>query len=165
MSKNGLNLLRQRKDTYGDEFENHLFDQYKLYVEMADRISARRMLANSFFVGVHTTLTVAFTVLLKEDMLKPAWIIFVPFVALMLFCYVWWRVVRSYRQLNSGKYKIVLALEQMLPVAPYDEEWIALGEGKDAKLYRPLTDVERLVPWCFALLYFLLASIFTLMSK
>ena len=49
---------------------------------MADRISARRMLANSFFVGVHTTLTVAFTVLLKEDMLKPAWIIFVPFVAL-----------------------------------------------------------------------------------
>ena len=54
MSKSDLNLLRQSKDTYGTEFENHLFDQYKLYVEMADRISARRMLANSFFVGVHT---------------------------------------------------------------------------------------------------------------
>ena len=83
MSKNNLNLLRQSKDDYGTEFENHLFDQYKLYVEMADRVSARRMLANSFFVGVHTTLTIAFTVLLKEDMLKPSLLIFAPFIALL----------------------------------------------------------------------------------
>lgn len=160
MSKNDLNLLRQNKDTYGTEFENHLFDQYKLYVEMADRISARRMLANSFFVSVHTTLTIAFTVLLKEDVLKPTLLIFAPFVALMLFCYVWERVVNSYRQLNSGKYKVVHVLEQMLPVAPYDAEWIMLGEGKDKKLYRPLTSVEKWVPRCFGLLYILLAVIF-----
>lgn len=60
-----LNLRRQSKEAYGSEFEKHLFEQYKLYVEMADRISARRMLANSFFVGVHTALITAFTVLLK----------------------------------------------------------------------------------------------------
>ena len=160
MSKKDLNLLRQSKDTYGTEFENHLFDQYKLYVEMADRISARRMLANSFFVGVHTTLTIAFTVLLKENVLKPTMLIFAPFVALMLFCYVWERVVNSYRQLNSGKYKVVHVLEQMLPVAPYDAEWIMLGEGKNKKLYRPLTSVEKWVPRCFGLLYILLAGIF-----
>ncbi len=160
MSKNDLNLLRQSKDDYGPEFENHLFDQYKLYVEMADRVSARRMLANSFFVGVHTTLTIAFTVLLKEEMLKPASLIFAPFIALMLLCYVWERVVNSYRQLNSGKYKVVHVLEQMLPVAPYDAEWKALGEGKDRKLYQPLTGVEKWVPRCFGLLYILLAGIF-----
>ena len=160
MNKSDLNLLRQSKDTYGTEFENHLFDQYKLYVEMADRISARRMLANSFFVGVHTTLTIAFTVLIKENMLKPTLLIFAPFVALMLFCYVWERVVNSYRQLNSGKYKVVRVLEQMLPVAPYDAEWIMLGEGKNKKLYRPLTSVEKWVPRCFGLLYILLAGIF-----
>ena len=160
MSKNSLNLLRQSKEDYGAEFENHLFDQYKLYVEMADRVSARRMLANSFFVGLHTTLTIAFTVLLKEKVLQPASLIFVPFVALMLLCYVWWRVVCSYRQLNTGKYKVVLALEQMLPVAPYDAEWIALGEGKDRKLYSPLTGVEKWVPVCFGLLYILLAGMF-----
>ena len=160
MSKSDLNLLRQSKDTYGTEFKNHLFDQYKLYVEMADRISARRMLANSFFVGVHTTLTIAFTVLIKENMLKPTLLIFAPFVALMLFCYVWERVVNSYRQLNSGKYKVVRVLEQMLPVAPYDAEWIMLGEGKNKKLYRSLTSVEKWVPRCFGLLYILLAGIF-----
>ena len=157
MNENNLNLLRQSKDTYGTEFESHLFDQYKLYVEMADRVSARRMLANSFFVGVHTTLTIAFTLLLKEDVLKSSLIVSAPFVALGLFCYVWWRVVNSYRQLNSGKFKVIRVLEQMLPVAPYDAEWVALGEGKDRKLYLPLTHIEKWVPMCFGLLYLLLA--------
>lgn len=156
MRNNGLNLLRQSKDTYGAEFDNHLFDQYKLYVEMADRVSARRMLANSFFLGVHTTLTIAFMVLIKEDMLKPTLLIVVPFAALMILCYVWHRILHSYKQLNSGKYKVIGVLEQMLPVAPYDAEWIALGKGKDKKLYLPLTSVEKWVPRFFALSYLVL---------
>ena len=90
MSEDTLNLLRQSKDTYGDEYENHLFEQYKLYVDMADRVSSRRMLANSFFVGVHTALVVAFTVLIKEKILQSSLLILAPFVALMppLLCLV-----------------------------------------------------------------------------
>lgn len=114
-----MSLIRQNKESYGAEFEKHLFEQYKLYVEMADRISARRMLANSFFVGVHTALITAFTVLLKEKVLQPTLLGLTPFIAVILLCFVWWRVVHSYRQLNSGKFKVVHALEQMLPVAPY----------------------------------------------
>lgn len=152
-----LNLLRQSKEVYGSEFEKHLFEQYKLYVEMADRISARRMLANSFFVGVHTALITAFTVLLKEKVLLPTFVGLAPFLAVILLCFVWWRVVHSYRQLNSGKFKVVHALEQMLPVAPYDAEWISLGEGKNRKLYLPLTHIENWVPVCFGVLYTLLA--------
>lgn len=160
MSEDTLNLLRQHKDDYGVEYEGHLFEQYKICVEMADRVSARRMLANSFFAGVHTTLAVAFTVLLKEKVLQSSLLIFVPLIALLLLCYLWWSVVNSYRQLNSGKYKVVLALEQMLPVAPYHAEWIALGEGRDRKLYRPLTYEEKWVPVCFGVLYLLLTLIF-----
>lgn len=153
-----MNLLRQNKETYGAEHEKHLFEQYKLYVEMADRISARRMLANSFFVGVHTALITAFTVLLKEKVLQPTIIGLSPFIAVILLCFIWWRVVHSYRQLNSGKFKVVHALEQMLPVAPYDAEWTSLGGGKDSKLYLPLTHVENYVPVCFGVLYAFLAA-------
>ena len=160
MFEDTLDLLRQRKDDYGVEYEKHLFEQYKIYIEMADRVSARRMLANSFFAGVHTTLVVAFTVLLREKVLQTSLLIFVPLIALLLLCYLWRSVVNSYRQLNSGKYKVVLALEQMLPVAPYHAEWIALGEGKDRKLYRPLTYEEKWVPVCFGVLYVLLTLIF-----
>lgn len=157
MGTNDLKVLRQPKETYGAEFEKHLFEQYKLYVEMADRISARRMLANSFFVGAHTALITAFTVLLKEKILLPTLLGLAPFFAVILLCYVWWRVVHSYRQLNSGKFKVVHALEQMLPVAPYDAEWEALGKGKDRKLYLPLSHIENWVPVSFGVLYALLA--------
>jgi len=70
MSENNLNLIRQEADSYGHEFRGHLFEQYKLYVEMAARVSSRKMLANSFFVGVHTILVTAFTILLKEQILQ-----------------------------------------------------------------------------------------------
>lgn len=158
MNNENLKLLRQAKEIYGAEFEKHLFEQYKLYVEMADRVSARRMLANSFFVGVHTALITAFSLLLKEKVLLPTLIGLAPFLAVILLCLVWWRVVHSYRQLNSGKYKVVHALEQMLPVAPYDAEWDALGAGKNRKLYLPLTHIENWVPVCFGSLYALLAA-------
>jgi hypothetical protein len=158
MNIDPASLDRQPKGTYGPEYEKHLFEQYKLYVEMADRISARRMLANSFFVGVHTALITAFTVLLKEGILQKSIVGYAPFVAVLLLCFVWWRIVISYRQLNSGKFEVVHALEGRLPVAPYDAEWVALGSGKNPKLYRPLTHVEKWVPLCFALLYLLLAG-------
>ena len=157
MSVDNLKLLRQTKDIYGSEFEKHLFEQYKLYVEMADRISARRMLANSFFVGVHTVLITAFTVLLKEKILLPTLVGVAQFIAVILLCLVWWCVMHSYRQLNAGKFKVVHALEQMLPVASYDAEWKALGNGQNWKLYLPLTHIENLVPVCFGVLYILLA--------
>lgn len=153
-----MRLIRKHKYSYGPEFENHLFEQYKLYVEMADRISARRMLANSFYVSVHTALITAFTVMLKDKVLQPTLLGVTPFAAVILLCFVWWRTVHSYRQLNSGKFRVVHALEQMLPVAPYDEEWVALGAGKNRSKYLPLTHVENWVPVCFGFMYVLLAA-------
>ena len=156
MANDEFDLLRQSREVYGPEFDKHLFEQYKLYVEMADRISARRMLANSFFLGVHTALIAAFTVLLKENILSSNLAGIAPFVAVILLCFVWWRVIRSYRQLNSGKFKMIHGIEQMLPVAPYDAEWKALGRGMNRKLYLPLTHIENWIPICFGGLYVLL---------
>lgn len=144
-------------EEYGAAYQNHLLEQYKLYVEMADRVSARRNLANSFFVGVHTALIAAFALLIKEKLLSPAMYGWAPFIAVITLCYVWWRIVHSYRQLNSGKFKVIHELEQRLPAAPWDAEWKVLGEGKQPGLYRPITHVENYVPLCFALLYALLA--------
>ncbi|MBF0175995.1 MAG: hypothetical protein HQL63_03990 [Magnetococcales bacterium] len=156
MSIDDLNLLRQKKRTYGSAYEQHLFEQYKLCVEMADRVSARRVMANSFFLAVHTALIAAFAVLLKEKLLQPTWVGMLPFAAVMLLCLTWWFMVHSYRQLNTGKFKVIHTLEQMLPVAPYDAEWVALGGGKNPRLYWPLTHVENGVPILFVVLYLLL---------
>ena len=150
-------LLRAPKQAYGELYEQHRFDQYKLAVEMADRVSGRRMQANSFFLGVNTVLLTIFPTLVKEKILLGI-LGALPFLALVIFCFVWWRIVRSYRQLNTGKYQVILELEQQLPVAPYAAEWIALGEGKNPQLSLPLTHVENWVPSLFGALYMLLLA-------
>ena len=160
MGGDKLNLISSPKTTYGAEYEKHLFEQYKMFVDMADRVSARRMLANSFFVGVHTALITAFTVMLKEKILPDGLVGLLPFGAVIALCYVWWRVVYSYRQLNSGKFAVVHEMERVMPMALFKGEWVAMGEGKDPKKYLPLTNVENYVPLCFGVMYMLLGISF-----
>lgn len=44
-------------------------------------------------------------------------------------------------------------IEKRLPISPYDAEWVAVGEGKVSKLYRPVSHIELGVPWVFLLLH------------
>ena len=147
-----VNVLRRPKETYGAHYEEHLFEQYKLCVEMADRVSSRRMLANSFFLALHTTVVTAFTVLLTQKVLTGLTGT-LPFAAAMILCVVWWFILRSYRQIIRGKFEVILAMEQLLPSAPYEAEWDVLGRGQGRGLYWTLTNVERWVPFFFGALY------------
>ncbi len=65
----------------------------------------------------------------------------------------WGVVIRSYRQLNSGKFKMLHELEEQLPYRPFVREWHFVGEGKDPKLYSKLTTVETLLPVSFGVLF------------
>ena len=150
-----MSLLRVAGAEYGDLYQQHLFDQYKLAVEMADRVSARRMQANTFFLAINTGLLTVFANLVKDEIIT-GFSGTLPIIALLVLCFVWWRIVRSYRQLNSGKYAVILEMVNLLPAAPYAAEWVALGEGKDPKRYLPLTHVENWVPRLFGVLYLLL---------
>ncbi len=65
-----------------------------------------------------------------------------------------WVILIVVGRLNSAKYKVVGEYERQLPSSPYwSAEWKALGEGKDPKKYKPLTDVENWVPIIFAFMY------------
>ncbi|MFQ5651919.1 MAG: hypothetical protein ACE5IY_18445 [bacterium] len=138
-----------------EKYQDSVLVQYKLYVEMADRISARRNLANTFFLTLHTFILGASGFLYeKGPELSNKNVLVIPFLALLALCFAWWRLVKSYRQINSAKFKVIGEFETRLPTSPWWlAEWKALGEGKDPKLYRPLTVVENWVPLIFALLY------------
>jgi hypothetical protein len=47
---------------YGEKFPEHLLEQYKMYVQMADNISARRADSNQFYVKVLSALQAVVTV-------------------------------------------------------------------------------------------------------
>ena len=52
MDRNELFTLEASQ--YGKDYQSHLLEQYKLYVRMANKVSARRQAANSFFLTVNT---------------------------------------------------------------------------------------------------------------
>jgi hypothetical protein len=131
-----------------------VLEQYKLYVEMADRVSGRRSLANTFFLTLNTAVFTAIGVFWKDPPNASPVLGLFPLFALLLQCLVWFWIIRSYRQLNAGKWAVVGAMERRLPASPWwSAEWAALGEGKDPSRYWPLSHVEQWVPFLFAVAY------------
>jgi hypothetical protein len=59
---------------------------------------------------------------------------------------IWFVNLLSYRQLNSGKFKVIHEIETQLPYACYDREWDILGRGTAASKYLPMTHIEQYVP-------------------
>ncbi len=147
-------------DFDGDSDKSKLiFEHYKLYVEMADRVSARRLTANSFFLGINTAI-IAIAGYIKSACGEPAirqyyWLIA---IAGLVISYSWYRHIRSYRDLNSAKFKVIHEIEKLLPLKPYGAEWEAVGRGKNPKLYKPVSHIETGVP-----LIFFAANIFVIL--
>lgn len=138
------------------ELPGNYFELYKLAVEMADRISARRALANSFFLSINTGVMALLGTQNVRWYLAAAGIVT---------CFTWWALLKSYRDLNRAKFEIILAMEVRLPAKVYGDEWARLRREsvrfalRPAALrpwlaqYRELGYIERIVPWIFVLIY------------
>ena len=143
-----------RPDHSGSTYDEAVLEQYKLYVEMADRISARRGLTNTFFLTLNTTLVGLVAALEDFPSGRAAAWLAIPLVAILGECFAWFYLVRSYRLLNGAKYRVVGALEERLPASPFwRAEWWELGEGRDPRKYWPLSHIEQWIPILFALVY------------
>jgi len=145
----------RQPDEDSEGWSDALLGQYRLYVEMADNVSQRRHQTNAFFLTVNLALVTALSTLATGDGSAPignGGIVIVA-IAGIGFSYFWRQLVRSYRQLNTGKFEVVHELEARLPARLYDAEWTALGRGEDPEKYTPLTHIEEDVPLVFAVLY------------
>lgn len=136
------------------EQEAGVLEQYKLAVEMADRVSARRGNANLFYLSIQTTLLTA-SGLAYTTLQHVAW--YSTVIIALTGCVIsgaWWRHLQSYRLLNQAKFEIINAMENRLPVKVFTDEWELLKNP--ANSYIELGAVERVVPWVFAVLQILL---------
>jgi len=141
------------ENEYGPLYRDHVLDIYKLYLGMTDRISDRREKANSFFLAVNTAIIIVMSKGLLGDSEGLIALSSLVSIAGVTICYIWHRMIRSYRQLNSAKFKVVHSIECQLPLRPFDAEWEAVGRGDDPKLYIPFTHVEKWMPTVFAAMY------------
>ncbi|MES9523017.1 RipA family octameric membrane protein [Streptomyces capoamus] len=141
-----------------DRYQQVVFEQYKLCVEMADRVSARRNLANTFFLTMNSAVVTVLAVLTHDT---PSSSLSVPALAaglviLLAQCAAWWFMVRSYRQLNAAKWRVIGMFEERLPAFAYSRaEWAMLDGGRNWRTYLPLTHVEQWVPVIFCVAYLL----------
>lgn len=133
-----------------EKWQAHLIEQYKMYVEMTDRISQRRATANTYFLSVNSAILAFVGYLTSKDSTNDLWMLALAGITL---CFLWERLIVSYRNLNTAKFKIIHAIEKRLPINLYDCEWSFMGRGGDPKLYKPFSHIEIGVPWVFIVLH------------
>lgn len=154
-------LFSKNEKDYGNDYKGHLFEQYKLYVESIEKTSDRRQHANNYFITINTALIsligLSFQIKIFENL---SFVKSILALVGIIVCVVFWYLIRSYKQLNTGKFDVVHKIEEHLPLALYKYEWEVLGKGEDNKKYYPFSHIELIIPWVFGIIYALLGLYF-----
>jgi hypothetical protein len=144
-----------------------IFESYKLAVEMADRVSARRASANTFFFSIQAGLAVALGAFAvntgtPQSPEPDRFVLVLAALGGAVIAASWWMLLRSYRDLNKAKFAVINKIEQdHLAICLFTDEWEELKKDP-VKKWRPRYAeqgaVERIVPVVFLLLYLALAA-------
>ncbi len=141
--------------------KNEILELYKLHSEFADRVSQRRDSANKLYVSLLTSILFFIAVFIRfntREIPIGAIICVGSLLGIALAC-SWFIIIRSYRQLNTGKFAALDELESKLVYPFFRREWEILGEGKNRKKYWKLTVVETFLPLIFIILFLAIALI------
>lgn len=150
-------LLRCTSETYGGSFKADLLEQYKLYVQSAENVSARRVASSRYLLTLNVALVALYG--FQSSNLSPSWwTVLVPVLGISV-SVLWHLIIKSHKDLNAVKFKIIHELEQWLPATIYAYEWRLAEEGR-GKPYRSVTDIERWVPLAFLVLHLVLLLVF-----
>ena len=150
-------------DIEPNKYQDQLLEQYKLYVQMADKISDRRAVANTFFLSLNSFILTLLGILpqLKTNVSEFTllWIIIVS-IAGIIFSLAWIMLIRGYRKLNEAKFYVINSIEVKLPVTMYTSEWKYLEKIKEKIRFLPikvgysaLSKIEQWIPFLIIFLY------------
>ncbi len=131
-----------------DDRQEELLEIYKLHAELADRVSQRRESANRLYVSLLTAILVLLAAFLRygTGAIPVHGILIAGGVVGALLSASWYVVIRSYRQLNAGKFDALHELEEKLAYPFFKREWELLEKGKNRSRYWKLTVVETGLP-------------------
>jgi len=141
-------LLGKPREQYGDRYDDHLLDQYKLFAESAIKVTEWRNSANNFLLAANTLLVTLYGLAATLNGASP-WRCAVAGAGLLV-AIAWLCLILSYKNLNSTKFKVIHEIEQHLPLALFRYEWDVHTERDD---HTKLTINEVCIPVVFAVLY------------
>ena len=152
-------LIHQTRESYGSSFHADLLEQYKLYVQSAENVSARRLASSQYLLTLNAAL-IALYGLQSASFGTNYWALLVPVIGIPV-SLLWRSIIKSHADLNRLKFQLIHEFEQHLPSAPYKYEWF-LAEKGQGKAYRTVTTLERRIPVLFTALHVALAIIIIL---
>jgi hypothetical protein len=129
-----------------------ILEQYKLYVGTAEKVSDKRESSNKFYLTINSVIVTFLGYLLTTP--TKTWYFIIAILGLLI-SFSWIVTIKSYAQLNKGKYHVIHKIEEKLPLKLFKEEWDFLT-GEKKKNYRRLTKVESFVPFIFMVFYILI---------
>ena len=153
-------LFAQGKKQYGADYQKHLFEQYKLYIESAEKTSDRRQRANNHFITINTAFVLLMG-LFYQHIDNSAWVSLVFASFGVAICVVFYYLIRSYQQINKAKFNIIQKIEEELPLALYKEEWKFLSNYRAKGKYNLLSKNERRIVISFGIIYFIAVIVFS----
>jgi len=151
-------LFLVSENQYGIDYKKHLIKQYEILIEMADRVSARRATANTFFLSINAFLATILGLIIDTSFggMSPFALIIIMSSVGILICGGWRTTILSYKSLNSAKFQIINRIEKKLPVIGYSIEWSYLNAGGKYGKYVRLSVIEGRIPVIFSIIYVIL---------
>ena len=153
IDKPDVSNLWNDEDTekFNNETYHHLLmEQYKVSVTVADNISARRTVINTFFLTLHAIIISIIGLSLSRQPTVPnLFLLLVTLIGLLVLCFAWWRLVKYYRQIARGKKIVIAELEARLPsnACLVSDKYLVTHKRN------PLNSIESVLPAVFGLLY------------
>ena len=151
------NLLYSRntehKNNYADRYIDHYLEQYRIYIHIFNSTNDRQVKVNEFFLGVNTAIIGILGYLEGKGVVdKPVIFIMVPLVGIAI-CACWYRIVRSYKELNRTKFQVIDSVEEKLPLSLFSTEREILKKKKEDTNYKSFSSIELYIPVIFSALY------------
>lgn len=136
------------KKEYGDNYSQHFFEQYRIYLEGIEQISNRRDSANKYLITLNSGFLISIAFLIENIGSQCVLKIALSGICLLgiIISIIFYFLINSYKQLNAGKFEVLHEIESKLPLDLYKREWEILGKGNNYKKYFPFSHIEKLIP-------------------
>lgn len=133
-----------------------LFQQYHIYLDSIEKNSDRRNSAVKLYIMINAWLLSFMGVIIQTVKLNTLPTILPILIVWIAISVIFYYLIKSYKQLNTGKFELIHKIEEKLPLNLYAYEWVVLGEGKDKNKYFPFSHIEKRLPIILGGVYSLL---------
>lgn len=157
------------------------FDEFKLYYESTEKVTDRRLSANTWNYSICIAIIVAIAGIVKwsADTVALFYIslmaVLILSIMAILFCSLWLGQIADFKYLNNAKFKVLNEMapliefsldhpNQITSFCPFEKEWKTLEEVKAAVeigrrqiVALKSSNIEYFIPQAFRVIFFLIS--------